>query len=741
MNIQKKKKRIQKIISIVLIASLSCVCVMGDYCQSNRNGRREWAQKTVPESLLASATGSRQGNQLRSMKELKTAETETEPARIQETLQEGYSHLSAAYESGAGFREAADAFAALVSRSEKQIKKELDQTDNGTVEHQEYRDYILESYRKLGKYAGKLNGSNPDKVMKKIRDMMEPETPYVALGEDLPFGAVAESDIPTEEYTEADAREYSPQNTRYSKQELESTNDTIINDKVRKEFQDLESPLEIYQYVKNNYLPEFYYGSRKGAIGTYEQKAGNDYDMASLLVGVFRDRSIPARYARGKIEITAEQAMDWTASYDIETAQRQIAALGIPVTGLVSEGKTVAIRMEHVWVEAYVPYTDYRGAGNQSGESLWIPLDPAFKSLSWLEGIDLSYLSDYINQESNIVQEDTELYGVNIGGFSTMTGKRESAFVKYMLENGYGEATLTEAFGGREIWEEDLAYLPLTLPYAVSNSVETFSDIPEELTDSISISLTSDYDFTGEDFTTGKLYTPDIYGKRLILTYVPAAEEDEAALEQYGGLFQTPAYLLRLKPQLLLDGEIVAEGAPCPSGIQQKYTISIHSAAPGRQDSGIGNSIVAGRMYCIASDYGTMSADNLQKSAGQMEALQETVSEASIYTEEAMGNLLDSIGKAYFARLDLYNAVISGQDNVCVTRDFSVGIVGFNINVVSSFGRPTELNEGGIFLDIGHNIHSVVSNENDEDAEKHICSSPASMLLPWSMKFWNSPPG
>lgn len=191
---------------------------------------------------------------------------------------------------------------------------------------------------------------------------------------------------------------------------------------------------------------------------------------------------------------------------------------------------------------------------------------------------------------------------------------------------------MTEAFGDREIREEDLAYLPLTPPYAVTGKAENFSDIPEELTGSISLSLTSDYYFTGENLTANKLYSPDIYGKRLILTYVPAAEEDQAVLEQYGGLFQTPAYLLRLKPQLLLDGEIVAEGAPCPAGSQQKYTISIHSAAPGRQDSTIGNSIVAGGMYCIVSDYGTMSADNLQKSADQMETLQKTVSEESIYT-------------------------------------------------------------------------------------------------------------
>ena len=96
---------------------------------------------------------------------------------------------------------------------------------------------------------------------------------------------------------------------------------------------DFRTRLDAYvylQYIKNNYTMEFYFGSRKGAIGAFAEKAGNDYDIASLLIGVLRDRNIPARYATGEIEITAKQAMEWTATDDINVAIRSIAALGIP---------------------------------------------------------------------------------------------------------------------------------------------------------------------------------------------------------------------------------------------------------------------------------------------------------------------------------------------------------------------------------------------------------------------------
>lgn len=49
----------------------------------------------------------------------------------------------------------------------------------------------------------------------------------------------------------------------------------------------LGTPAGVFKYVLNNYKTEFYYGSRKGAIGTYEECGGNDYDQASLLIALW----------------------------------------------------------------------------------------------------------------------------------------------------------------------------------------------------------------------------------------------------------------------------------------------------------------------------------------------------------------------------------------------------------------------------------------------------------------------
>lgn len=58
----------------------------------------------------------------------------------------------------------------------------------------------------------------------------------------------------------------------------------------------LTSPTAVYEYLYNNVNCEFYTGSRKGAIGTFEQNGGNDVDCASLLIACLRYMGYEAEY-------------------------------------------------------------------------------------------------------------------------------------------------------------------------------------------------------------------------------------------------------------------------------------------------------------------------------------------------------------------------------------------------------------------------------------------------------------
>ena len=156
-----------------------------------------------------------------------------------------------------------------------------------------------------------------------------------------------------------------------------------------------------------------------------------------------------------------------------------------------------------------------------------------------------------------------------------------------------------------------MGYLPLSLPYYNTDNVETFENISEDDTDSITFKLygnsTTGSDFSGTNSINYTYLAPDVYGKRIILSYVPATQADQDVIDEYGDIFSTPAYLVKMKPQLVIDGEVVAEGSVCNAGYMQRYTITIHNGSPSNNDSDISNNIEVGGMYCIAMDYGNIS--------------------------------------------------------------------------------------------------------------------------------------
>lgn len=711
-----------RLIAMLLVLTMVCVYVIGDNFAPIIADRNKPESNGMLAQTLSYSTSLSPKTELTDVSELALAENTTAMGKTSESLSEAFAQMPVSVKNKAELDRNVTNFKKQIADLKLKTNNELNKTDNGSKEFNEYREAVLSGFNDLDALMSDVSVENYEEIMAEVSELINPEKPYVSLADDLPFNDVSEDNISYSDYNPESVTDYQIDDSNYSKDDLYQTNDTIINDDIRAEFSDFESVLEVYQYIKNNYTMEFYFGSRKGAVGASAEKAGNDYDIASLLIGVLRDRNIPARYAKGEIEITAEQAMEWTATDDINVAMRVIAALGIPTTGMVSNGETVAVQLEHIWVEAYVPYTDYRGTGNHSGERLWIPLDASFKKMAHNDGIKVNEIQEYINDPTNQITSSTELYGVNIGELTDIMDDDNPAFVKYLLENGYGDATLAETFGGVSIVATDLGYLPLSLPYHNTDNVETFKDISDNETDSVTFKLYGNSamgsDFSGANSINYTYLAPDVYGKRIVLSYVPATQADHDVIAKYGDIFSTPAYLLKMKPQLAIDGEVVAEGSVCNAGYMQQYTITIHNGAPLNSDSNISNNIEVGGMYCIAMDYGNISAVELEDSANYLNSQKDAVSELNIYSEEIMGGMLNSISKIYFGQLDLYNRVLAGQTNVTNTRALSLGIVGFKVNVKNTFNRPSELNEGGFFLDIGHDVHSIVSNTNNSEDEK-----------------------
>ncbi len=150
---------------------------------------------------------------------------------------------------------------------------------------------------------------------------------------------------------------------------------------------ELQTPLRIYQFVRNEIEYDVYYGSKKGALGALWSRSGNDYDQASLLIALLRAIGVQARYAIGMVAIDQEQHKQWSGirTPGGGTLLFQAQYCGLPASGSACTANPrrfiplgSGVTMEHAWVEALLP-APYRGIDVGASGLRWIPLDPSWK--------------------------------------------------------------------------------------------------------------------------------------------------------------------------------------------------------------------------------------------------------------------------------------------------------------------------------------------------------------------------
>jgi transglutaminase-like putative cysteine protease len=375
--------------------------------------------------------------------------------------------------------------------------------------------------------------------------------------------------------------------------------DATIDVQITQEIVDLaasldQSPLEIYQYVHDRIDFEPYLGSRKGSQETLNQGAGNDYDQCSLLIALLRASEIPARYVRGTVEIPVAKALNWLGVDDAATAGSILTTVGMQGVSIVEGSDIVAIRFEHVWVEAFIPYANYRGIPVDGTGRMWVPMDPSIKSYSYQPGMDVltemgfdpeAFISDYITTYHEpspvelMIEEIRDYLAVN------------------HPELTYGDIVRTSA-----IDPENMAFIPGALPFRILSIDDDFAEIPSDKRYSIRFHLynggTTFIDYTAD--------LPAIAGKRVTISYIPSTQADEDVISAYGGMYSTPPYLVHLKPVLKIDG-LEAAMSVSSIGMGETHNSDMHFTTPTGETNEmpvVANSIIAGTYQAIGIDSG-----------------------------------------------------------------------------------------------------------------------------------------
>lgn len=446
----------------------------------------------------------------------------------------------------------------------------------------------------------------------------------------------------------------------------------------------LETPLAVYEYLYNNVNTEFYKGSRKGAIGTYEQNGGNDVDCASLLIAMLRYMGYEAEYVTGTVGVTERQLINLTAADNIETALKIFMIQGKEVSKSAD-----TYYFDHTWVKTTIDGKECE-------------LDISFKKYKQVESI-----SDEIEKQN---------IDVDISDF-----KDSSDFYLYLSKfDDQSSEEISVNVTGKMIVQKNISKIPLKLPYicgTIKEQVKNIYDSKIVDTDLLKIGINNGY----QQVISG----PMAYISTITVGYVPNKE--------FYSIFGdgTPSSIYNLKndywaqyadtisPALYIDNKIIYEwnGALTSIGKTQYLNIASVSSNETFEDT---KEILVGSVNCISTDNQNISAQSLLTAYGKMPLTDEEqakVNESNVYNDKYIGNFLSLIGTTYFTQLDIENKVLAGANRIYAERYLSYGVFSYEPCVtVSAFSKDIET-KGSFSVDILGNYASTVSYRNNADDE------------------------
>ncbi|HUU44815.1 MAG TPA: transglutaminase-like domain-containing protein, partial [Acidobacteriota bacterium] len=418
------------------------------------------------------------------------------------------------------------------------------------------------------------------------------------------------------------------------------------------------SPAAIYEYVRNNCTFESYLGSRKGSQQTLEHMCGNDYDLASLTIALLRTSGIPARYAGGRSYVPADRVKNWLGFDDLLSAAIMLQTAGRQVSLHGPTGDTTGLSFKRVWVEAWVPFVNYRGTVNDSLGCMWVPLDPAFKQYDYDPGI---YLYGEMNFNAGLFLSDY---------YSTFHADPPiEAFKQLMIDSlavYHPGATYDDLFRSRTVIAEADGIMPGTLPYELLSYDSSFSEIPADMRYGIGFHVYNSG--ASLDYTTT---LPEIASKQLTLSYVGATAGDQNIIDTAGGIWNIELpWMVDLVPVVNVDGCEVAHGTGAVMmGEVQNSDMSFTppSGAP-VQSPFVYNYITAGNSQGLGVD-----------TEDALPSLPESPETAC--AEDNLQQVLHQTSLTYLNNVDMADDELAGLMHVVLTNDIAEAIVENTVSI------------------------------------------------------------
>jgi hypothetical protein len=262
-----------------------------------------------------------------------------------------------------------------------------------------------------------------------------------------------------------------------------------------------------------------------------------------------------------------------------------------------------------------------------------------------------------------------------------------------------------------------------------------YAELPSSDRHKLSFSVTGGDLYSFADPLSASYSLPEIAGKKITLSYSPATAEDEAVINSYlptphpDGTpidpselpSSLPAYLINLKPELRIDGVVVATGGAVQMGVAEKFNMTFHD--PAHSSDVIRNVIDAGEYFGIAVDVGRISKDMMESVKARLESTKAKL-EAEDFTgltkDELLGDLLYTTAMTYLAELDVFDFIQARTMDVIDIRFPSEAIFKTSLDVDSSFGVPMSAGVGSLAMDADRLLSMTKARDGDNAKKRQF---------------------
>lgn len=478
---------------------------------------------------------------------------------------------------------------------------------------------------------------------------------------------------------------------------------------------ELGDAVSVYNYLYNNMRSEFYYGSKKGAIGTFEQGGGNDTDLSSLLIAMLRYLGYEADYVTAMAGFDEEQIKKWTNTEDTEIADKILSSQKRPSVKEIVNGIQL-----YIYEYKYVRLID--------AEKTYY-LDICFK--------------EYQNQESiycqtdNSFADDFSLENINMDLFENEITKIEQS----VSDLEYNQCSLYS----KTIVLKEVDKLSTDNPHFYDSEPSFTNQLTQAESNNIKISFNEG---TNQEksvtISSAELYKKNITVSYEVSDYSKLTAETfelfgEGSLVDTSSIFNLPTQIygspLSVVPLVKIDGELVLTGPDLYIGNSQKMYIS--TDACGKDKKKYTATLTAGEMCSIVIDTGNISSNELSEAYIRSLTKTETVNnkynyyesglnssdklnEHNIYNIDYLGSMLRLTGVMYFSQVDIMTQALSEKTSVNYENSLRFGIVGYKPTVYSEKanlqfqGVNYGIQKSGVYYtDILGNDCSVVSKKGN----------------------------